>query len=383
MRYKNIVIAHHSNTLSSLVEEELLNYILDKSNKIYYVTHPFKNSRDDMPLSTNVRIYKNGKKQKSYYSFSVKGPEVLFFIKDLLFNIFFFINKEKTDIFFGVDNLNAFSGIILRKMGKVEKVVYYVIDYVPNRFNNSLLNKIYNKIDEICVKYSDQTWNLSDQMAIEREKKGLSKKYLNSQITVPVGCNPLKANTKVRKNLLVFLGILSKDQGIENLIKAMPKILNKNPDVKLRIIGSGNEMENIKKLSKYLDIDKNVEFLGFIKENREVDKLLQECKVGIAPYLLSKNSFKYYTDPGKIKTYLGAGLPIVMSDISNIARVIKDKKAGIIINDKIDEIAQAVNSIFSNVREYDKLQKNAFALSKEYSWKNIFNKAFESLEKNV
>jgi glycosyltransferase involved in cell wall biosynthesis len=193
----------------------------------------------------------------------------------------------------------------------------------------------------------------------------------------------LKANTKVRKNLLVFLGILSKDQGIENLIKAMPKILNKNPDVKLRIIGSGNEMENIKKLSKYLDIDKNVEFLGFIKENREVDKLLQECKVGIAPYLLSKNSFKYYTDPGKIKTYLGAGLPIVMSDISNIAKVIRDRKAGIIINDKIDEIAQAVNSIFSNVREYDKLQKNAFALSKEYSWKNIFNKAFESLEKNV
>ncbi len=383
MRYKNIVIAHHSNTLSSLVEEELLNYILDKSNKIYYVTHPFKNSRDDMPLSTNLRIYKNGKKQKSFYSLSARGPEVLFFIKDLLFNIFFFINKEKTDIFFGVDNLNAFSGIILRKMGKVEKVVYYVIDYVPNRFNNSLLNKIYNKIDEICVKYSDQTWNLSDQMAIEREKRGLSKKYLNNQITVPVGCNPLKTNTKVRKNLLVFLGILSKDQGIENLIKAMPKILNENSDVKLRIIGSGNEMERIKKLSKYLDIDKSVEFLGFIKENKEVDKLLQECRVGIAPYLLSKNSFKYYTDPGKIKTYLGAGLPIVMSDISNIAKVIRDRKAGIIINDKIDEIAQAVNSIFSNVREYDKLQKNAFALSKEYSWKNIFNKAFESLEKNV
>lgn len=384
MKYKNIVIVHHSNTITSLVEEELLNYLLNKSDKIYYITHPFKNSRDGMSLVTNIKLFSNSKKVREKSSISAKGPEIFFFIKDLLFNLVYFLGKEKTDIFFGVDNLNALSGVILKKLGKVDKVVYYVIDYVPFRFNNPLLNKIYNKIDEICVKYCDQTWNLSSQMEIERTKRGLDKRYIKNQITVPVGCNPLRINNKKRKNEIAFLGILNKDQGVENLVRAFPYVLKKNSDVKLKIIGSGEDENNLKKITKSLKIEENVEFLGFVKNNTDVEKILKECRVGIAPYLLSKTSFKYYTDPGKIKTYLGAGLPIIMTDISHISKVIKAKGAGIIIDSKIEDIAKAINDVFSKKAEYDRLQKNAYILSKEYSWKNIFNNAFQKLEeKNV
>src|SRR5579859_5948474 len=129
-RFKNIAIVNHSYTPTSLVEEELLSYLLPKARNILYITHPFKQSRNNIDLNTRISVYSNGKLSKKSKFFSGFGPEAFFFIKDFLFNIFYLLfQKDKIDIFFGLDNLDALSGIILKKLGKVDKAMYYVIDY--------------------------------------------------------------------------------------------------------------------------------------------------------------------------------------------------------------------------------------------------------------
>jgi len=376
--YKNVAIVHHTYTSSSLVEEELLFYLKNKVNNLFYITHPFKGARDNLKLNTNVDYYINGRLKKNNIGSSGFGPEILFFLKDFFFNLKFFLTNEKIDIFFGVDNLNAFSGILLRKFGKVDKVIYYVIDYVPQRFDNPVINKIYNWVDIYCVKNADQTWNLSNDMAKARQKKGLNKKYLKVQKTVPVGCNP-KNNKFLVENKIVFLGIISDEQGVGLLIKALPKVIKSIPDVKLIIIGSGKELEDIKQSAKKINIANSIVFRGFIKDSKKVEKILLNNSIGVAPYLLTNNSFKYYTDPGKIKTYLGAGLPVVMTNISHIAKVIKNKNAGIIISDDQIELSDAIIKLLTDKIFYSKVKKNAIDLSRQYAWKNIYNKAFKEL----
>ena len=378
--YSHVAIVHHTYTMTSLVEEELLLYLLKKSKKITYLTHPFKGARDGVSLRSNIRNYAGGKLKKEKEYFAGFGPEVLFFIKDILFNLVYFLKNEKVDVYFGVDNLNALCGIILKKMGKTDKVIYYVIDYVPFRFNNPVLNKIYNYIDLFCVKHCDLTWNLSDQMAIARKKSGLDDKYLEKQITVPVGCNPTKLKNNKKENSITYLGILSKDQGINLLVESMPGIIKKIPTIKLRIIGSGEELESIMTLVKKLKIERNIEFLGFIKDNRDVEKILSESQIGIAPYLITKKSFKYFTDPGKIKTYLGAGLPVVMTNISHIADVIKKRNAGIVTLDNSSDLSSSIFNLLSNKKQLSEMSLNSVELSKEYSWHNIFDYAFRKIE---
>ena len=177
------------------------------------------------------------------------------------------------------------------------------------------------------------------------------------------------------------MGILSKDQGVDLLIEGMPQILQNVPNSKLVIIGSGDEAENLKKRVKDLRLEKYVEFKGFVKDNEEVNRILLDSNIGVAPYLITKNSYKYYTDPGKIKTYLGAGLPVVMTNISHIAKVIKDKEAGIVVEDQIGNIANGIIKMLSDKNYYLKLHRNAISLSKEYSWENIYKKAFLDLAK--
>lgn len=382
LKFSRVAIVHHVYTWTSLVEEELLNYLKEKTSDIIYFSHPFKNARDKLPLNSRVDVYKEGELIKTIKGPKAFGPEVLFFIKDLLFTLFYFyFLQKKLDIYFGFDNLDAFAGIILKRLGIVKKVVYYVIDYVPERFENQLLDSIYHWADFYCVKNADQTWNLSEEMAKARTRDGLSEEYLAKQITVPVGCHPIKASldNNYKEKRLVFLGNLTKDQGVDLLIECMVDVVDSIPNAKLIIIGSGEEELYLKNKVAKLKLEAFVEFKGFVKDNSEVSRILSESTLGVAPYIVSKSSFKHFTDPGKIKTYLGAGLPIIMTNISHISTVIREKNVGIVINDTKKDITESIIKILSDQNLYTNLHRNVKTLAKEYAWNKIFNEAFISL----
>lgn len=387
-RFSNIAIVHHVSTWSSLVEGELLQYLKDKANIIIYMTHPFKNVRDNHPLNSRIDKYERGKLTKTLNGPRSFGHEVNFFLKDLLFTLVYFLfQKEKIEIFFGVDNLNTFSGIILKKLGRVEKVVYYVIDYVPKRFENRLLNNIYHWVDFYCVKNADQTWNLSTGVGKARLKDGLPKKYLPKQIVVPIGCHISISKNKTDRDAInkriVFLGALKKEQGVELLIECMPQIIKKVSRVKLIIIGSGEQAKFLKNKAKKLKIEGFIEFKGFVRDGKKVDKILTNCHLGVAPYILAKDSFKQFGDLGKIKIYLGAGLPIVMTNISHITKVIKEKRVGVITKDTKEDIAKSITRILTDNNLLEEYSQNAITLAKDYEWKAIFDSAFTSLKSRL
>lgn len=81
-----------------------------------------------------------------------------------------FLKKEKYDLFIGVDSLNCLGGLFLKKLGKVRKVIFYSIDFVPIRFDNKFLNRTYHAIENYCVTHSDEVWNVSPRIAEGREK---------------------------------------------------------------------------------------------------------------------------------------------------------------------------------------------------------------------
>src|SRR5690606_6446004 len=82
----------------------------------------------------------------------------------------FLSSKKPVDLYVGVDNFNAFWGVILKKLGWVKEVVYYTIDYVPVRFQNPVLNDVYHWMDKFCVRNADVVWNVSPRIAEGREE---------------------------------------------------------------------------------------------------------------------------------------------------------------------------------------------------------------------
>ncbi len=376
---KNKKVAIVSHVYAPSTAHELEEYLREKAAKIIFIGHPFtfvcKDSRSWFRL-TNAQGYL----YKEHKGYEIKKPNFLVYMKDVFYTLIWILKTGKYDLYVGVNNLNAFTGLILKKLGRVKKVVFYTIDYIPQRTKNKLLNNLYHGLDSFCVTHCDKTWNLSPVMVTEREKKGIHIRFRNRQITVPIGTN---SNTKIHpikdidRYSIAFVSHLKPGTGIELLFDALNQIIKTIQEVKLVIIGRGPLKTDLEKQAIKLKLDRYIEFTGFIPENSVLEERLAKCAVGVAPYFPSPDCLTQYTDPGKPKTYLSAGLPVIITRVSQIANELEKERAGLVIKYDKNELAQAIISLFTDDRLFLEYRQNAIRFASKYSWDNVFHKALE------
>ena len=112
---------------------------------------------------------------------------------------------------------------------------------------------------------------------------------------------------------IVFIGNISKVLEFKDLCYSAKSLLNYK-DIQFVICGSGDYLEEAKKLSENL---KNVIFTNWINQ-KEINYILSNSKIGIIPY---KNDFNISSGiPNKFSEYLCFGLPI----ISNVKGAISE-----------------------------------------------------------
>ena len=61
-----------------------------------------------------------------------------------------------------------------------------------------------------------------------------------------------------------YIGALKGWEGLEYIIKAMPIILEREPNVKMLLVGGGPEEENLRRLTRNLNLERNIIFIGKI-----------------------------------------------------------------------------------------------------------------------
>lgn len=375
---KKIIIATHVYATGPAqdLEEYLVNNI--KINKLLFIGHPLFHVPDRN--GSGYKKYAEGNLIKEKYLPNWKIQSPFGYVKDVILTLLWgFFTDEKWDLYIGLGNINAFVGIWLRRLGKTKKVVFYTIDYVPKRFENELLNDIYHWVDKFCVKNADQTWNLSSRMAESREKqKGMKQSEYNRQVTFPIGIwfdriKRLPFN-KIKKHTLVFMGHLIEKQGVQLVLEAIPEIITELPDFKFLIIGTGDYERTLKQKVSELNIGSFVEFTGFIEDHREIEKLLAESACSVALYDKEIDRWTYYSDPGKVKAYLAAGLPVIITDVPQIARQIQEYECGVVIEYEKNDLVRAILSLIKDENLNKRYRKNAIDFAKQFDWNIMFYK---------
>ena len=323
-----------------------------------------------------------------------KGKQVLFIEQPLFANPIVWsigaldtlwqvvITKKKYDVFIGSNRLNAYLGILLKKIGLVRQVIYYSPDWVEKRFDNAILNKIYAWLDFQCVKEADLIWNSSTIMKLDpmmkmRLKKGYPKSWLKKQIQRPDGCDlfPYIPLSKVDRYKIGFIGHLREGMGGELLIEAF-KIIKKNvPQAKLILMGAGPKETALKRESNGIE---DIEFTGYVTID-QVYKQLKKCAIAVAPYRASPENMSQFTDPGKVKVYLSVSLPTVITRVPQIAFELNDKKAGIATDDDVDAFSKSCVKLLTDDVMLEEYRKNAYQLAEKYSWDKNFDRALSFL----
>lgn len=373
----NVVIVGHKCTHGIL--DELLDYLRKKNiSTLMSISHPLppfgRNS------SSTAEIYKEGKLEKIIEFPLIKGSETILFIKDAIaVLVFTLLIKKRFTVYFGVDSLNTIIGLFLRKIGLVRIVIYNSHSYHRFRFGNPVKNLLYHVMDYWCIRSANFIWNLSRRLTAIREGQGVPKE---KNLWVPIGVDLEKIKHLppdfVKRNRLVFVGLLVPKNGVQLIIKALPYIVNKAPKVELKIIGTGPLEARIKDIVKEEGLENHVEFLGYMPHDK-VMKYLPGCGIGLAPYVPLPDSTLRSTDPTKPKEYMACGLPVIITKVPESASEISENGAGFIINYDKMELAEAIMKLLVNDKIFCECKRNAVNLSSRYDWKKIFNNAFREI----
>lgn len=358
---------------------ELRNFLLENYNtNMLFISHPLLLRKESYSSSSRYEYFRNNVSIKKGNAFHWAIPEPFLYVKDFLYTLVWtlFVG-QKYDVFFGYDPLDTFCGILLRSIGRVKKVVYYNIDFTPIRFQNKILNYIYHLLDKYSTYYADVNWVGTKKTIKARIDYGLSQKRMTKTIIVPDGNHSLrikqKKSSQIKKETIVYLGGIYKKQGIGLVIEALPKLNKLIKNLKFIVIGDGEYLDVLKEKVKSLKLN-NVQFLGYIEDSSKVEDILTSAGIAVAPYLPDKNSFTYYSDPGKPKWYLACGLPVIITKVPSIAFDIQKEKAGIAIDYNIRQFQDAVLTILKK-ENYATYKNNATGMGLKFDWSVILKKA--------
>lgn len=167
------------------------------------------------------------------------------------------------------------------------------------------------------------------------------------------------------EKIILYVGRLVYEKGIQNLIAAMPKILNGYNDVKLVICGKGGMMDELRGQANYLGINNKVYFTGQMNR-KDIAKMYKCADVAVFP--------STYEPFGVVAIEaMSAGIPVVVSDIGGLDEIIEHGVNGMkSYAGNANSLADSILSILYNPELCEKMVKNAQKKVKEvYNWEKV------------
>jgi glycosyltransferase involved in cell wall biosynthesis len=248
---------------------------------------------------------------------------------------------------------------------------------IINHQTHSILAKIYSSTLLKFILKNAKTIIIDQPKYINYSK--FLKKYKNKIVTIPVGIDtkifkPLKQ--KKSKNTLFFLGILDKFhryKGLDYLIKALAKVKQKIPNIKLIVGGKGELAEEYEELTRNLGLENNIRFAGYIEEKNLI-RLYNQSQIFILPSVGHEEGFGIV-----LLEAMACKTPVICTNIVGVAEDVGKSNAGIVVRPKdIEELSHAILHILKNNAVRRKIGENALKLVRQ---KYSSEKMAESFEK--
>jgi glycosyltransferase involved in cell wall biosynthesis len=179
-------------------------------------------------------------------------------------------------------------------------------------------------------------------------------------------CKELPATLElIGQRLLVFVGAVYPEDGLDNLLRAMPSLVSRIPGVTLLILGDGPALQSLKTLCSTLNLSDRVKFLGLVPRQTvfELIAASEICIGAMRPSILHR-----FTVPIKILEYMAAGKPVVGYPVSE--SIFKPGFNAIALNScKPYEIADKLEMLLRDRKLGSDLGKRGRRLVKEvFSW---------------
>lgn len=250
-----------------------------------------------------------------------------------------------------------------------------------------ILGKIYNRFffDNALKNASRIITNTS---LVIPQSRYLTR-YNSKIITIPHGVDcqkfkkvktSLKAELNLNNNkIILYVGALRWYKGIDVLIKAFDKISAQLPDVRLVIIGKGEEEQKLKDLALKLGMKDKIIFQGFV-EDIKLPEYYSIADLFILPSPTIEESFGLVALEA-----CAAGLPAIVTSGAGVSELFRIENIGKVVKPYDEnELADAALTFLKNKKIATLTGKKSLSVVKsKYSWQQIANKYISAFEEII
>lgn len=181
---------------------------------------------------------------------------------------------------------------------------------------------------------------------------------------------------------LIFVGNVFADRGLRVVLDALPTILDAVPSTLLVVVGDGRELPRLKEHAQEAKLDGAVRFLGWRHHDTHA-AYLRHAHIGLLPFLDTEHI--RITLANKLFDYMGAGLPVVATDVPSMRRVIDASQCGILVPPSDAE--GLAREVIGLLRDPDRRAQLGAAglqsVARDYAWKDDARRFLDAVGKQT
>lgn len=374
---KTILLVSHATELPNPIDKFYA--YLSKKNEVFTIKHPLYLGEN---LQSTIR-YKN--KTIRFKIF----PLLQYPLEGIISFWYFRKLKEKTtniDLAICFDPLCFLHVYIFKKLLRIKKVVYHNLDYSKKRFQNPLLNFIYQNINIFAYRKCDYFFCITKKFTGDLDPKGIYD-HKNFYIRHTAPTKKVKELPTKKMPSIVFAGTIGYNVNFNPVFEALQKIKQENIPFVLDIYGDDRKKGMLLNKVKQLGLQKYVSMKGIVDNKRLVDEILPYYRIGICPYVTKKpenspdHAFLGTDLTLKLVEYIATGLPIITTRLFQAFDIIETKKVGFLVSTSQGWYT-AIKNLLEDETLYRKYRANAVGLAKNYDENKVLNPIFKKILTN-
>ncbi len=295
-----------------------------------------------------------------------------FFYAEFNIRLFLLLLFRRADVILAND-LDTLLASYLAASLKRRKLVYDSHEYftgVPEIANRPFVKKTWESIEKWIFPKLKVIYTVNNSIAeLYKNQYGKELKVIRN-----VSNKPLQKATKSREDLnlptdrkiVILQGSgINVDRGAEEAVQAMQYL----DDTLFLIIGSGDVIETLKEMASELDIKEKVSFSGKLP----YDEMMQYTRNADLGITLDKDTNINYrfSLPNKVFDYIQAGIPVLASNLVEVANVVKSYNIGDIVEShEPDVIAKKMAEMLNDSAKRAIWKENLKTAAEELCWEN-------------
>ncbi|MES3018531.1 MAG: glycosyltransferase [Bacteroidota bacterium] len=193
----------------------------------------------------------------------------------------------------------------------------------------------------------------------------------------PLENNPVKKLPSFKnKKVLFTFGLISRNKGLETVVRALPAIVEKHPDVMYVVLGnthpgvrknSGEEYrDSLKKLAKSLNVEEHLTFINQFVSEDELHHYLTACDIYVTPYLNEAQ-----ITSGTLSYAIGSGAAVLSTPYWHAQELLAENRGRLFDFKDFESLADSVNDLLDHPGKLAELKQNAFNYGLNLRWPAI------------